>query len=114
MQVELEAVLFGSIIYLVICVLETKYKIRKIHDSYDALKQNYSSILTPDDINMVFDNDKIMTEMSSEVDRGICRYACLWGAFILVSLIAVEMISEEPIIRPLLQQLFAMIKSSIN
>ena len=110
----LEAVLFGSIIYLVICVLETKYKIRKIHDSYDALKQNYSSILTPDDINMVFDNDKIMTEMSSEVDRGICRYACLWGAFILVSLIAVEMISEEPIIRPLLQQLFAMIKSSIN
>ena len=52
--------------------------------------------------------------MSSEVDRGICRYACLWGAFILVSLIAVEMISEEPIIRPLLQQLFAMIKSSIN
>ncbi|MGI5885490.1 MAG: hypothetical protein ACOX83_11110, partial [Candidatus Spyradocola sp.] len=81
---------------------------------YDALKQNYSSILTPDDINMAFDNDKIMTKMSSEVDRGIRRYTCLWGAFIVVSLIAVEMIGEEPIIRPFLQQLFATIKSLIN
>ena len=51
-----------------------------------------------------------MTEMTSEVDKGIRRYAYLWGVFILVSLIAVEMISEEPIILPLLQQLLAMIK----
>lgn len=106
----LEAVLFGSVIYLIICILETRYKIRKIHDSYNALKHNYASVLTPDDLNRVFDNDKIMTEMTSEVDKGIRRYAYLWGVFILVSLIAVEMISEEPIILPLLQQLLAMIK----
>lgn len=106
----LEAVLFGSVIYLVICILETRYKIRKIHDSYNALKRNYASVLTPDDLNRVFDNDKIMTKMTSEVDKGIRRYAYLWGVFILVSLIALEMISEEPIILPLLQQLVAMIK----
>lgn len=53
-------------------------------------------------------------ELNESIERGIRRYTCLWGAFILVSLIAVEMISEEPIIRPLLQQLFATIKSLIN
>lgn len=102
----LEAVLFISAAYLVICVLETKYKIRKIRDSYNALKNNYTSILTPDDLNMAFGNDKIMKEMSAEVNKGIRRYACLWGVFILISLIAIEMISVDPVIWSLFQRLF--------
>lgn len=102
----LEAVLFISAAYLVICVLETKYKIRKIRDSYNALKNNYTSILTPDDLNMAFGNDKIMEEMSAEVNKGIRRYACLWGVFILISLIAIEMISVDPVIWSLFQRLF--------
>ena len=102
----LEAVLFISAAYLVICVLETKYKIRKIRDSYNALKNNYTSILTPDDLNMAFGNDKIMKEMSAEVNKGIRRYACLWGVFILISLIAIELISVDPVIWSLFQRLF--------
>lgn len=110
----LEAVLFGSVIYLVICVFETKYKMRKVYDSYTALKKNYSSVLTPDDINLEFDEDHLMTEMSNEVTRGMRRYACLWGIFIFVSFLAIEIVSSEPFAWPLMQKLFSMIKSILT
>lgn len=110
----LEAVLFGSVIYLVICLFETKYKMRKVYDSYTALKKNYSSVLTPDDINLAFDEDRLMTEMSNEVTKGMCRYACLWGIFILVSFLAIEIVSSEPFAWPLLQKLFSMIKNILT
>lgn len=107
----LEAVLLGSVIYLVVCIFETKYKIRKVHDSYTALKKNYSTVLTPDDIRMAFDEDHLMTEMTNEVNTGMRRYACLWGIFILVSFLAIEIVSAEPFVWPLIQKLLAIIKT---
>lgn len=107
----LEAVLLGSVIYLVICVLETKYKVQKVKDSYQALKDNYSALLTPDDLARAFDNDQLITQMTTDVNKGIKRFALLWGMFILFSFVAVEIISTDPFISPLTQQLFALIKN---
>jgi len=102
----LEAVLVGSIFYLAICVLETRYKLRKIHDSYTALKKNYSSVLIPEDINLAFDEDHLMTEMVHEVTKGIRKYTCVWIIFIFVSFFAVEVASSEPVVFPLIQKIF--------
>lgn len=110
----LEAVLFGSVIYLVICVFETRYKMRKVYDSYTALKKNYSSVLTPEDLNLAFDEDRLMTEMRNEVNRGMRRYACLWGIFILASFLAIEIVSSEPFVWPLMQELFSIIKNILT
>ena len=110
----LEAVLFGSAIYLVVCVFETKYKMRRVYDSYTALKKNYSSVLTPEDINLAFDEDHLMTEMRNEVTKGMRRYTCLWGMFILVSFLAIEIVSSEPFAWPLMQKLFSMIKNILT
>lgn len=106
----LEAVLLGSVVYLAVCIFETKYKVQKVQDSYNALKNNYSSLLTPDDLARAFGEDQLITKMTEEVNKGILRYALLWGMFILFSLVAVEIISTDPFIAPLLQQLFAMIR----
>lgn len=106
----LEAVLLGSVIYLIVCIFETRYKVKKVQDSYDELKNNYASLLTPDDLAQAFDKDQLITKMTKEVNKGIFRYALLWGIFIFFSLVAVEIISTDPFIAPLLQQLFAMIK----
>ena len=110
----LEAVLFGSAIYLVVCVFETKYKMRRVYDSYNALKKNYSSVLTPEDINLAFDEDHLITEMRNEVTKGMRRYTCLWGIFILVSFLAIEIVSSEPFAWPLMQKLFSMIKNILT
>lgn len=107
----IEVVLFGSIVYLVICIFEIRYKVKKIRDSYNALKNNYSSVLTEDDLERAFKNDQLMTEMEKEINKGIRRYSCLWGLFIIFSLIAIETISTEPFISPILQQLFVIIKN---
>lgn len=53
----LEAVLLGSVIYLIVCIFETRYKVKKVQDSYDELKNNYASLLTPDDLAQAFDKD---------------------------------------------------------
>lgn len=106
----LEAVLLGSVAYLVVCILETKYKVQKIQDSYKALKDQYSSLLTPDDLARAFDNDQLITKMTAEVNKGIIGYALLWGVFILVAFAAVEIISTDPFIASLVQKLFALIK----
>jgi len=107
----LDAVLLGSVIYLVVCIFETKYKIRKVHDSYTALKKNYSTVLTPDDIRMAFDEDHLMTEMTNEVNTGMRRHVYMWGIFILGSFLAIEIVSAEPFVWPLIQKLFAIIKT---
>lgn len=107
----LEAVLLGSVVYLIICISETKYKVKKVQDSYDALKANYSSLLTSEDIAQAFGNDKLITKMVNEVNSGIIRYSLLWGLFILFSLVAIEIISTEPFVTPLLQHLFTIIKN---
>lgn len=107
----LEAVLLGSVVYLIICISEAKYKVKKVQDSYDALKTNYSSLLTSEDIAQAFGNDKLITKMVNEVNRGIIRYSLLWGLFILFFLVAIEIISTEPFVTPLLQHLFTTIKN---
>lgn len=107
----LEAVLLGSVVYLIICISEAKYKVKKVQDSYDALKTNYSSLLTSEDIAQAFGNDKLITKMVNEVNRGIIRYSLLWGLFILFLLVAIEIISTEPFVTPLLQHLFTTIKN---
>ena len=110
----LEAVLFGSAIYLVVCVFETKYKMRRVYDSYTALKKNYSSVLTPEDINLAFDEDHLITEMRNEVTKGMRRYTCLWGIFILVSFLAIEIVSSEPFAWPLMQKMFSIIENILT
>ena len=107
----LEAVLLGSVIYLIICIFETKYKVKKVRDSYDALKANYSALLTPEDVMQAFDNDKLIIKMVKEVNDGIIKYSLLWGLFILASLAIIEIISTEPFIVSLLQQLLTIIKN---
>ena len=62
----LEAVLLGSVVYLIICISETKYKVKKVQDSYDALKANYSSLLTSEDIAQAFGKQRFT--------RGYKRY----------------------------------------
>ena len=52
----LEIVIAGSIIYLIICNIETRYKLKKAEESYSLLKESYNSILSDVD-QEIFNND---------------------------------------------------------
>lgn len=96
----IELVLIGSVVYLIICVLETKYKLQKTKSSYNALKDNYKSILSKTDIDEVFGKDQLLINAERTVKRGMICYAILWCAFLIIAFIIVERISNQPIIAP--------------
>lgn len=101
----LEIVLLGSFIYLIVCIIETKYKLKKTKDSYEALKANYDSVLSQDELLEVFNNDQLINDTVRSVNRGIWGYAVLWIVFLFLLLIILECISSSPIIKPHVFQL---------
>lgn len=101
----IECVLIGSIVYLVICVIESKYQINKVSESYRALKENYKSVLSSVDIEEIFNNDELINNMKKTVKKGMHIYTILWSVFLVMAFVFVEKISNNRIIFPLLKEL---------
>lgn len=101
--VILELVLLGSVIYLFICYRQSKYQMEKVYESYESLKQSYEGILTEDDIRECFQNDQLIVDMKNTVNRSEKKYLIFWMAFLIGILIVLEMISDGPVILPLIK-----------
>lgn len=107
----LEIVLLGSSIYLFICIMETNYKLKKTKDSYSALKENYDSVLSEDELKEVFNDDKLINDTVKSVNRGKWAYAVVWGVFLLLLLVILESISSNPILKPHIIQFLNLVHS---
>lgn len=105
-----EIVLGASFVYLFISYLQSKCELQKVYDSYDKLKDSYREVLTEEDIRECFQNDTIKTEMEEEINKSIRRYLVAWGVFLVILLIAVEYMSNAPVILPRLKLLWGIIK----
>lgn len=101
----IEFVLFGSVIYLIICIIETKYKLKKTEESYYSLKDNYKSILSELDLEEIFKEDTLIIKTSKSVNKGIWGYAILWTMFLILAFILVELVSSAPIFKPVVNDL---------
>lgn len=91
-----ECVLFGSLIYLLICYFQSRYEIKKVYDSYELLKLNYKDILTEDDLEEIFCNDEILAEMKKTIRRSEKIYLSIWIAFLIGAFAVVEIVSISP------------------
>lgn len=100
----------ASFVYLFISYLQSKCELQKVYDSYDKLKDSYREVLTEEDIRECFQNDTIKTEMEEEINKSIRRYLVAWGVFLVILLIAVEYMSNAPVILPRLKLLWGIIK----
>lgn len=107
--VILDIVLLGSFIYLIICNIETRYKLKKVVDSYNLLKKNYSSILSDADLEEAFDNDKLLERTQKTVNFGIWGFTIVWFVFLVITLIILENLSCSPVITPWLSDLISTI-----
>lgn len=105
-SIIMELVLFGSFGYLIICIIELRYKLKKIEEGYIALKKNYINVLDTIDIENIFDNDSILNCSKEEVKRGMTRYSIIWISFLSIAIIIIENISEYPIIWSFLKFIF--------
>ncbi|WP_408894006.1 hypothetical protein [Paenibacillus taichungensis] len=107
----LEMVLLGSFIYLFICVMETNYKLKKTRDSYTALKENYESVLSEDELIEVFNDDKLINDTVKSVNRGKWAYIIVWGIFLILLFVILESMSSSPIIKPYIIQFINSLQS---
>jgi hypothetical protein len=101
-----EFILLGSVGCLIICIVETKYKLKKTKKSYQSLKDNYESILSGSDIDEIFGQDQLLIEAENAVNKGIFWFSVLWGIFLVLAFIFVELATDQPIITPCIKNIF--------
>lgn len=94
-----EVILVGSVVYLFVCIWQTKYELKKVYDSYDALKSNYNEVLSPDDISQLFHNNKIITDMKRTINVNMKTYIAIWILFLLLIACTVEALGGLPLVR---------------
>ena len=101
-----EFILMGSFFYFLICLFETVYKYKKNKDAYQELKNNYSDVFSDEEIAQFFDNDRLFNKSKKAVKTGLWIYSIIWCAFVVVAIIIVESISDNPIIFPMISNIF--------
>lgn len=105
----LELILFGSIIYYIFCLFETIYKYNKIKVSYLSLRNNYKDIFIEEELNNIFENNNLFTNLKKSIINNSILLSIIWVLFIIIAIVIIEIISTSPFIYPTIQKLFTLI-----
>ena len=108
--VIIELVLAGSVVYYFICRHEIQLKRKKNKRAYSFMKENYKDVFSDEELNQIFNNDKLIEEADKELKKGIRKDSVLWWALLILILISVELISASPIIIQVCKSVFYFIK----
>lgn len=92
------SILMGSAVFLGLSVIETNYKVKKIEKSYVSLKENYTEILSQDDIEEIFKNDKLFVEVKREIQSKTILLSVLWAIVLVFLFFVVEYLTTSPIL----------------
>lgn len=94
----LYAILVGSIVFLMVSIIETNYKAKSIEKSYYTLKENYTNTLSIDDIEEIFKKDNILLDAKQEIKNKTILFSIIWILFIVILFVFIESVSTNPII----------------
>lgn len=92
------AILVGSVFFLVISILETNYKVKTIKKTYLQLKENYSDILSQDDIAEVYKNDELFNGTKKEIKTKTVLFSVIWISILIGIFFVVEYLTTTPIL----------------
>lgn len=85
----------GSLIYLIICIFETRYKFQKAKQGYEDLKRNYADVLSEPEIKEAFQDDKLLNDAEKSVKKGMVGWTLAWGGLLLISIIIIEVFTSN-------------------
>ena len=91
-----EIVIICSFFYLYISYKESKIEIEKVLDSYLSLKENYKNILSTEEINEIFNEDKIYIEIKEEIQKKQKKYLIIWLLGLMILFVVVGSLGEFP------------------
>lgn len=78
-------ILYGSIFYFIICLVECLYKYYKNDLAYANLKDSYKDVFTEEDFKNIFESDKKFEKAKISVMHGILILSIVWIICIAVS-----------------------------
>lgn len=91
----IEIVLIGSLGYLVICIFEVNYKLKKTKYAYKQLKDNYRDILDEAEIIEAFGNDKLLFDAEISVRKGMIVWSVIWGSMLVTTILIIEILTPS-------------------
>lgn len=91
----IEAFVIGSLMYLILCFFETRFKLEKTKKGYYALKDNYKDVLSDAEINDAFKNDKLFNETEKTANKGMIGWSLAWGLLLILIIIIIECLTAN-------------------
>ena len=79
-------------------ILETNYKVKTIKKTYLQLKENYSDILSQDDIAEVYKNDELFNGTKKEIKTKTVLFSVIWISILIGIFFVVEYLTTTPIL----------------
>lgn len=91
----IELFVMGSIVYMVICIFEMKYKLKKVRRGYEELKRNYNDVLSDLEINEAFQDDRLFNDANRSVKIGLIGWSIVWGILLLLCVLIIEIFTTN-------------------
>lgn len=91
----IEIFVIGSIVYMVICLFEMKYKLKKVCIGYKELKENYMNILSDLEVNEAFQNDILFNDAKSSAQKGMNGWSIVWGVLLILLVLVIEIFTTD-------------------
>lgn len=91
----IELFVLGSLVYLIICFFETRYKLRKTKQGYIELKKNYEDVLSEAEIRDAFSNDKILNDTEKSSKRGMIVWSVVWATLLVLTVVVIEVLTTN-------------------
>jgi len=86
-----ELFLMGSVVYLIVCLTESIYQIKKVKKGYEELKANYKDDLSQFEIEEAFQNDELFKKVNRTASWGIGIGSVIWGILLVVLIVIIEL-----------------------
>ena len=90
-----EIFIVGSMAYLLICLFETQYKLKKTKQGYDELKRNYKDVMSEAEIKEAFKEDKLLNDTEASAKKGMIGWSIVWSVMLVLSIIMIEFFTSN-------------------
>lgn len=82
-------------VYMVICIFETIYKLKKVRIGYEELKDNYKDVLSNLEINEAFQDDRLFDDVNKSAKSGLIGWSIAWGVLLLLCVLIIEIFTTN-------------------
>ena len=103
-------ILAGSLVYLIITILETYYRFLSYKRNYYNLKEEYSDILNEQDIDIIFKRDREYIRNKKNIIKIAILFSILWVLLIFIAFIGIILNYNSEYLKKVIDILFYIIK----